>query len=84
MIDRDSVDDALQRVALAAFIYYPDVRLDEPSYDIGRDVAWCLQPLADLPREERERFGDLVGWAITDPTAHRQETIAALSALATP
>lgn len=84
MIDRDNVDDALQRVAFAAFIYYPDVRLDEPGYDIGRDVAWCLQPLADLPRDQRERFGDLVGRAITDPTAHRQEAFAALTALTTP
>lgn len=81
MITRDSVDEALQRVALAAFIYYPHVRLDEPSYDIGRDVAWCIQPLADLPLDQRERIGDLIGRAIVDPTVLREETFAALSAL---
>lgn len=84
MITRDSVDDALQRVALAALIYYPDVRRDEPGYDIKRDVAWCLQPLADLPPDQRERFEVLIVRAITDPTTHRQETFAALTALTSP
>jgi hypothetical protein len=81
MVDQDTVDEALQRVALAAFIYYPEVHRDEPGYRIGQDVDWCMQPLANLAVDAHERLRHLIGRAIADPTAHRQETFAALTAL---
>ncbi|WP_100812204.1 MULTISPECIES: hypothetical protein [unclassified Microbacterium] len=84
MIDREKVDDALQRIALAAFIYYPEVRLDEPAYQVDQDVEWCMYPLTDLSTDARATLRELIPLAIVDPSAHRQEAFAALIALSEP
>lgn len=81
MIEQGRVDDAVQRVALAAFIYYPEVHLEEPGYRIDQDVDWCMQPLAALSGDLRTRLRELIRRAIVDPSRHRQEAFAALTAL---
>lgn len=84
MIEQDKVDDALQRVALAAFIYYPEVHLENPDYRVDHDVDWCMRPLTELSTDARARLSALIGRAIVDPSAHRQEAFTALTLLSAP
>lgn len=78
MPERDQVDDALQRIALAALMYYPEVHVDEPSYTVQQDVDWCIEPLSDLPEDELAELRTSIGRVITNPTAHREEVFRAL------
>lgn len=80
MADQGSVDDVLQRVGLAAMMYYPEIPVEEPSYSLEQDVAWCLEPLAGDPAAA-ERVRRAVGLAIVDPTAHRAGLFEALQSL---
>lgn len=81
MAEQDLVDDALQRTGLAALMYYPELQVDEPEYQVGDDVDWCLEPLNLLPAEQLEPLRDVVARTIVDPSAHRTELFAALRAL---
>ncbi len=81
MIEQDKVDEAVQRVALAAFIYYPDLHREEPDYHVEHDVEWCLQHLGETAPDARRSLRELIGRAIVDPSAHRQEAFTALTAL---
>lgn len=81
MSTRDSVDDTLQRVAMAALAYYPEVQLDEPGYQLADDVAWCLESLTDLREDDLERLRDLVGRTITNPSEYRQALFGAVLGL---
>ena len=84
MIDRDHVDAALQRVSLLAFLYYPEVHVDEPDYSLSDDVDFCMEPLAELTGDERNSLRDLLGRAIIDPSEYREEVFIALTELAVP
>ena len=81
MSTRDSVDDTLQRVAMAALAYYPEVQLDEPGYQLAEDVDWCLEPLTALGKEDMARLRDLVGRTITNPSEYRQTLFGAVLGL---
>ena len=81
VVVQDRVDDTLQRVGLAALIYYPELHVDEPEYAVADDVDWCLEPLNCLPAGQLESLRDVVGRTIVDPTAHRAGLFAALRAL---
>ena len=81
MVKQDRVDDTLQRVGLAALIYYPELHVDEPEYAVADDVDWCLEPLTGLPNGQVESLRDIVGRTIVDPTAHRAGLFSALRAL---
>lgn len=78
MATKDDIDDALQRVAIAALAYYPAVTTDEPEYELADDVTWCTQPLSSLEQPDRERLEILIGQTITDPTQYRQELFGAV------
>lgn len=82
MAENHHVNDALQRVGLAALMYYPGIHDDEPGYDVNTDVLWCLEPLAVLPREQLEQLGKLFSRVITDPTANREALFSTLRAIA--
>lgn len=78
MTDRDGVDDAVQRVGLVALMYYPEIHVEEPTYDIQQDVDWCVEPLSDLPADLLAELRVSIGRAITNPTGHREEVFHAL------
>lgn len=81
MSDRERADAVLEHVAVLAFLYYPGIEVDDPSYSLGEDIAWCLARLGDVSDVERERLNALFARAITDPTATREELFTALAEL---
>ena len=78
MPTQEDIDDLLQRVAIAALAYYPEVHTDEPKYQLDDDTRWCLGPLAGLDSEPLARLHTLIGLTITDPTQHRQDLFGAV------
>jgi hypothetical protein len=81
MSDRERADAVLEHVAVLAFLYYPGIEVDDPSYSLAEDIDWCLARLGDVSAAERERIRALFARAITDPTATREELFAALAEL---
>jgi hypothetical protein len=81
MSDRERADAVLEHVAVLAFLYYPGIEVDDPSYSLTDDIDWCLARLGDVSDTERERIGAIFARAITDPTAAREELFTALSEL---
>lgn len=63
---------------MLAFLYYPGIEVDDPSYSLAEDIDWCLARLGDVSDLERERMRALFARAITDPTATREELFTAL------
>ncbi|KXC04952.1 hypothetical protein ACFUTX_04895 [Microbacterium sp. NPDC057407] len=81
MTDREHVDAVLEHVAVLAFLYYPDIEVDDPTYHLGEDIEWCMARLGDVSDVERARMRVLVARAIIDPTATREELFTALAEL---
>lgn len=82
MITRDNADDTLQRVGLVSLMYYPEIHVDEPDYELTNDIDWCAEPLAGLPGRQRDSLRELIGRTIVDPTAHRSALFGELLRLA--
>jgi hypothetical protein len=78
MSDRERADAVLEHVAVLAFLYYPGIEVDDPSYSLSDDIDWCLARLGDVSDSERERMRALFARAITDPTATREKLFTAL------
>ncbi|TDN92792.1 hypothetical protein [Microbacterium sp. BK668] len=72
------LDAVLEHVAVLAFLYYPGIEADDPSYDLADGIEWCLVRLGDVSDAERNRMSALFERAITDPTATREELFTAL------
>lgn len=81
MTTRENKDAAMQRVALLSFLYYPEVHVNEPDYSLNDDIDFCLEPLTELDTGQRDELRRLIGQAIIDPSAYREEVFAALTAL---
>lgn len=81
MSDRERTDAVLEHVAVLAFLYYPGIEVDDPSYSLADDTEWCLARLGDVSDIDREGMGALFARAITDPTATREELFTALAEL---
>ena len=82
MTAQDQIDIALQRTAIAAFIYYPQIHVDQPDYRLEEDLAWCVEPLGELDPAALTAVRETVGRAIVEPTEYREELFAILSGLA--
>ncbi|WP_342000338.1 hypothetical protein MRBLWH7_001272 [Microbacterium sp. LWH7-1.2] len=81
MSDRERADAVLEHVAVLAFLYYPGIEADDPSYSLDEDIDWCLARLDDVSDAERGRIAELFARAIRDPTATREELFTALAEL---
>ena len=81
MTNREHADAVLEHVAVLAFLYYPAIQVDDPTYRLGEDIEWCIARLGDVSDTERERTRALVARAIIDPTAAREELFTALAEL---
>lgn len=81
MTDREHADSVLEHIAVLAFLYYPGIQVDDPTYDLAVDVEWCLARLGDVTDVERERMSVLIARAIIDPSATREELFTALAQL---
>ena len=78
MSDRERADAVLEHVAVLAFLYYPGIEVDDPSYSLADDIEWCLARLGDVSDVERERMGELFARVIIDPTTAREELFTAV------
>ena len=78
MTDRELTDSVLEHVAVLAFLYYPGIEVDDPTYSLGDDIEWCVARLGKLSDAERGDMRALIGRAITDPTATREVRFTAL------
>ena len=54
MSDRERADAVLEHVAVLAFLYYPGIEVDDPSYSLTDDIEWCLARLGDVSDVERD------------------------------
>ena len=78
-ITDDSAHLAAERVGLVALMYYPEIHIDDETYNIREQAAWCLEPIAqELSEDVRAAMTEQVARTIIDPTQHRQRTISAL------
>lgn len=77
-IDRVDAEAVLYRVAVTAFAEDAASGLLERD-TLHAEVAWCLEPLQDLPEAELEWLRAVVAAAILNPTAHRHRLRAAFS-----
>jgi hypothetical protein len=82
MTKTDQTDAVLQRAAMLAFMYYPEIHVAEPDYVLANDIDFCMELLDDLDDEARDRLRDLIGRAIIDPTEYRTGLFATLADLA--
>jgi hypothetical protein len=83
MITRENKDTVMQRVALLAFLYYPQVHVNEVGYSLSDDIEFCLEPLTEIDAGKRDELRHLLGQAIIDPSEYREEVFAALTELVT-
>ena len=68
MATKDQIQSTTSRVGMLAMLYYPEITIDDPEFDLKREVSWCLVELND---DEADKIRDDVARAIVDPTAHR-------------
>lgn len=80
-IAKEQTDVVFQRVGLLAFLYYPQVHVDEPGYSLTEDIAFCLEPLLDLNSDQTNEFRHLIGKTIIDPSEYRESLFHALTEL---
>jgi predicted regulator of amino acid metabolism with ACT domain len=81
MTDRQHADAVLEHVAVLAFLYYPGIQVDDPTYRLTEDTEWCLARLGDVTDTEREQMRALIARAIIDPTGTREELFTAMAGL---
>jgi hypothetical protein len=70
MVTQECADVALQRIALASVLYYPEIVVDDPTYRLEHEVDWCLE---DLDPGGKETLRELAARTIMDPTGYRTE-----------
>lgn len=81
MNDQEHADAVFEHIAVLAFLYYPGIEVDDPTYVLGEDIEWCVARLGDVRDTDRERMRELIARAITDPTAAREALFTALAEL---
>lgn len=79
--NRDHIDSTLQRVALLALFYYPEISITDPKYNLAKDIDYCLEPLNGLTVDQRMELSVLLARVIVDPTRHRAEVFDYLNGL---
>jgi len=74
-MSQDQFDDLLNRTALAALFYYPEIVVEDGDYNLKNDIDYCMEPMAGLPDEDADRLRNVVGCVIVNPSAHRSELL---------
>lgn len=74
-IPQDHFDELLQRTALAALFYYPEIVLEDGDFDLQKDIAYCMESVEGLPDDDADRVRDAVGRVIVNPTTHRSQLL---------
>lgn len=79
MITQEAADLTLQRIALTALLYYPEITVDDPSYQLEDEVDWCIESLGS---SDREMLRDLVVRTVVNPTEYRTRLFSRLMEMA--
>ena len=74
-LPQERFDELLQRTALAALFYFPEIAVDDIEYNLEKDIEYCLQPVMDLHAGDLAKLRTVVGHVISNPSAHRAELI---------
>lgn len=82
--NRDHIDNTLQRVALLALFFSPEISITDPKYNLAKDIDYCLAPLRGLTVDQRMELSVLLARVVVDPTRHRRELFEYLNDLAEP
>ncbi|WP_096359800.1 hypothetical protein [Microbacterium sp. TPU 3598] len=81
-VTQDELQGVIERVGLAAVMYYPEIHVDDDTYDLMGQAVWCLEPVDEgMPEDTRVALREMVARTIVDPTKHRQETFDVLMEL---
>jgi hypothetical protein len=73
MLDRNTAETIIYRIAVAAFGYYPGKEQSEPGYTLDEDIDWCVEAFGDIPWPHAQRLRRSIRDAIIDPTANREQ-----------
>lgn len=73
MPNEEEVREVMQRLATAAFFYYPEIHADDAEYSLSRDLDWIFGDDFDVPDDIREALRDLASRTIIDPSQYRRE-----------
>lgn len=79
MVDRADVEQVLYRTAICAVTFHPSKYVDDPSYDVEDDVAWCSAPLRGIPSGQFAEVRASIRMVITDPTVSRTSFVETLA-----
>jgi len=80
-LDRTYREEALYRVAISAFTYYPEKEADDADYSVEEDVDWCVAPIAAHSVDAAARIRPRIREVITNPDADRQAFLVRLGVL---
>lgn len=81
-VTQDELQGVIERVGLASVMYYPEIHVDDDTYNLMEQAVWCLEPVdGGLSEDTRVALREIVARTIIDPTKHRQETFDVLMEL---
>jgi hypothetical protein len=79
VLTQEQADLTLQRIALTSLLHYPEITIDDPTYQLQDEVDWCVESLDPV---DREALHDLVTRTILNPTEPRTRLFSRLMELA--
>lgn len=79
MLTQEAADLTLQRIALTSLLYYPEITIDDPTYQLEDEVDWCIETLNPA---DQAALRDQVTRTILNPTEHRTRLFSRLMQLA--
>lgn len=80
-MDRSTATAIMQRAGAAAVIYYPELIVDEPGFDLRLEVDWVLEDAGEVEEQDEAVLRDAIARTIIDPTAHRARLSSVLDVL---
>jgi hypothetical protein len=75
ILPQERFDELLQRTALAALFYYPEIGVDDTDYNLENDIEYCIEPVIAMDAADLAKLRAVVGHVISNPSAHRAELI---------
>lgn len=71
-MNSDEADQIIQKAGIVSVLYYPEIHADDPDYRLANDVAWALEDVGQLGKDDRAILVDLLSRVVIDPTGNRR------------
>lgn len=82
MITEEDVQEVVERVGFASMFYYPEIHVDDATYDLMTQAGWSLEPISgELSDDARTALRELVARTMIDPSKNREEMLSVLMEL---